>query len=254
MSDRDYYTDFSPKCMSFGGAFKSLADSITGYILLPLAAISLLGGIGPALTAVIPAGSLDFGMLLDGFTVYLRNLMIYSIPLIFLSVFIGLYEPGSYARIPFKFISSIYLAMVLLMFTKGGCMDVSIDGSGMGVGMGMITMSLEIQAVIYILAVISVIKGFLAFAEFSDNRKKYLKDMAKKFNKKEKKEAEWEYDDEGDIPQSKKKKKDEDDDEEDAPQPKKKKKDEDDEDDEDSSRKKKKKKRPVEEDEEYEEY
>ena len=238
MSDRDYYTDFSPKCMSFGGAFKSLADSITGYILLPLAAISLLGGIGPALTAVIPAGSLDFGMLLDGFTVYLRNLMIYSIPLIFLSVFIGLYEPGSYARIPFKFISSIYLAMVLLMFTKGGCMDVSIDGSGMGVGMGMITMSLEIQAVIYILAVISVIKGFLAFAEFSDNRKKYLKDMAKKFNKKEKKEAEWEYNEE-DIPQSKKKKKDEDDDEED---------------DEDSSRKKKKKKRPVEEDEEYEEY
>lgn len=235
MSDRDYYTDFSPKCMSFGGAFKSLADSITGYILLPLAAISLLGGIGPALTAVIPAGSLDFGMLLDGFTVYLRNLMIYSIPLIFLSIFIGLYEPGSYARIPFKFISSIYLAMVLLMFTKGGCMDVSIDGSGMGVGMGMITMSLEIQAVIYILAVISVIKGFLAFAEFSDNRKKYLKDMAKKFNKKEKKEAEWDYDDE---------------EEEEIPQPKKKKKDE----DEDSGRKKKKKKRPVEEDEEYEEY
>ena len=236
MSDRDYYTDFSPKCMSFGGAFKSLANSITGYILLPLAAISLLGGIGPALTAAIPAGSLDFGMLLDGFTVYLRNLMIYSIPLIFLSVFIGLYEPGSYARIPFKFISSIYLAMVLLMFTKGGCMDVSIDGSGMGVGMGMITMSLEIQAVIYILAVISVIKGFLAFAEFSDNRKKYLKDMAKKFNKKEKKEAEWEYNEE-DIPQSKKKKKNEDD-----------------EDDEDSGKKKKKKKRPVEEDEEYEEY
>lgn len=235
MSDRDYYTDFSPKCMSFGGAFKSLADSITGYILLPLAAISLLGGIGPALTAVIPAGSLDFGMLLDGFTVYLRNLMIYSIPLIFLSIFIGLYEPGSYARIPFKFISSIYLAMVLLMFTKGGCMDVSIDGSGMGVGMGMITMSLEIQAVIYILAVISVIKGFLAFAEFSDNRKKYLKDMAKKFNKKEKKEAEWDYEDE---------------EEEEIPQPKKKKKDE----DEDSGRKKKKKKRPVEEDEEYEEY
>ncbi len=235
MSDRDYYTDFSPKCMSFGGAFKSLADSITGYILLPLAAISLLGGIGPALTAAIPAGSLDFGTLLDGFTVYLRNLMIYSIPLIFLSIFIGLYEPGSYARIPFKFISSIYLAMVLLMFTKGGCMDVSIDGSGMGVGMGMITMSLEIQAVIYILAVISVIKGFLAFAEFSDNRKKYLKDMAKKFNKKEKKEAEWDYEDE---------------EEEEIPQPKKKKKDE----DEDSGRKKKKKKRPVEEDEEYEEY
>ncbi len=80
MSNKDYLSEFSPKCMSFGGAFFSLSRSVTTYILLPLAAISLITGIGTELTTSMGSESLDFGAILDQFTVYLRNLMIYSIP------------------------------------------------------------------------------------------------------------------------------------------------------------------------------
>lgn len=183
MSNTDYLTDFSPKCMCFGGAFKSVAVVVTCYLLLPLSAISLIEGIGPALSAATSSGSVDFGELLLGFTVYFRNLMIYSIPLIFISAFVGLYEPGSYARIPFKFLYSLYLAAVLLMFSQGGYMNVTIDGSSISPDIVEISLGLEIKGVIYILAIISALKGFLAFAEFTDNRKKYLENTAKRFNK-----------------------------------------------------------------------
>ena len=190
MSDRDYFSEFSPKCMSFGGAFLSVAITVTIYILLPLAGIAFIAGVGSSLTEAME-GSVDFNTILDQFAVYLRSLMIYSIPLIILSAFVGLYEKGSYARIPFKFVYCLYLAAVMLLFTKGGEMDMFIDGSTIGEGIHSIEIVLEIKAVIYILAIISALKGFLAFAEFSDNRKKYLENSAKKFNKKDRKKAKW---------------------------------------------------------------
>lgn len=181
----DYLSDFSPKCMCFSKAFLSLCKSVVIYIFIPLSGIALLTGIGPELNAAMGEGSVDFGMLLDQFSVYLRNLMVYSIPLLILSVFTGLYEKGSYARIPFKFISSLYLALILLMFTKGGVMDVTIDGSSISDNIGTIKVVLEIKAYIYILAIIAALKGFLAFAEFSDHRKAYLERAAEGFNQKD---------------------------------------------------------------------
>lgn len=190
MGNKDYLSEFSPKCMSFGGAFLSVAITVTIYILLPLAGIAFISGMGASLTDAMD-GSVDFGTILDQLAAYLRSLMIYSIPLIVLSAFVGLYEKGSYARIPFKFAYCIYLAAVLLLFTKGGEMDMFIDGSTIGENIHSVAVVLEIKAVIYILAIIAVLKGFLAFAEFSDNRKKYLENSAKRFNKKDKKKAKW---------------------------------------------------------------
>ena len=87
-------------------------------------------------------------------------------------------------------------------------MDIFIDGSTIGEGIHSIEIVLEIKAVIYILAIISALKGFLAFAEFSDNRKKYLENSAKKFNKKDRKKAKWTvYEDSLDDDSKKKKKK-----------------------------------------------
>ena len=191
MSSKDYFSDFSPKCMSPGGGFLSFAVAVTMYILIPLAGISLIAGVGAELSSSMGSDSLDIGMLLNEFAVYLRNLMVYSIPLIVLSVFVGLYEKGSYARIPFKFLSSLYLAIVLLMFTKGGHMDMVVDGSALGGAVDQITLVINIEAVIYILATIAALKGFLAFTEFSDNRKAYLERAAKNFNKKDRKMAKW---------------------------------------------------------------
>lgn len=210
---KDYFSDFSPKCMSFGGAFLSTSVSVTIYMLLPLAGISLITGLGPVLTEAM-GDSLDFGSILDQLAGYLRSLMLYSIPLVILSVFVGLYEKGSYARIPFKFVYCLYLALVLLLFTKGGELDMVIDGSSLGEGIHSITMVLEIKAVIYILAIISALKGFLAFAEFSDNRKKYLENTAKRFNRKDAMEDEWTvYDEDEEFAEEKKKKKSKKDDE-----------------------------------------
>lgn len=192
MASKDYLSEFSPRCMSYGGAFLSLSKSVTTYIILPLAAIALISGIGAELSTSVGSESLDFGKILDQFNMYLRNLMIYSIPLIILSIFVGLYDKGSYARIPFRLVYCLYLAVMLLMFTKGGHIDMVIDGSAFGGGqLDSLALVLNIEAVIYILAIISALKGFLAFAEFSDHRKEYLENSAKNFNKKDEKRAKW---------------------------------------------------------------
>ena len=182
MSDGEpvkYWTDFSLKCGSFGSAFCNLCCAITVYILLPLSLISLIDGIGTDLSAALAGSSgIDFGQVLIQLRPYLDMLMMYSIPLVILSIPIGFYPAGNYARIPFKLVSALYLAALLLMFTNGGFLSVSIDASAMGVpGLSTVGLDLQIQAIIYILALISVARGFLAFAEFSSNRKDYLKEL-----------------------------------------------------------------------------
>ena len=173
-----YWTDFSLKCGSLGSAFCSLCVAVVGYILIPLSIISLIDGIGTELSSVMTVGGIDFGLILMEIEPYLDILMMYSIPLVFLSIPIGFYPPGNYARIPFKLISALYLAALLLMFTNGGFLSITIDAASMGIpGLTTVGLDLQIQAIIYILALISAAKGFLAFAEFSSNRKDYLKDM-----------------------------------------------------------------------------
>ena len=174
-----YWTDFSLKCGSFGSAFCSLCVAVVTYIVLPLSIIALIDGVGADLSAAIAGTTgIDFGQILLEIKPYLDMLMLYSIPLIFLSIPIGFYPAGNYARIPFKVISALYLAALLLMFTNGGFLSITIDASGMGVpGLTSVGLDLQIQAIIYILALISAAKGFLAFAEFSSNRKDYLEEL-----------------------------------------------------------------------------
>ena len=70
---KDYFSDFSPKCMSFGGAFLSLSIAVFTYILLPLSGISLLTAIGPEITAAMGEDTIDFSMLLDQIAMYLSK-------------------------------------------------------------------------------------------------------------------------------------------------------------------------------------
>ena len=185
----DYMSDFSLKCGSWTGSFYYLCKAITGYLLLPLAFIALLTGLGPRLEEIVGAG-IDFGPIVTEFAMYLDRYMVYSIPLIVFAIFIGYYPAGNYARIPFKFIASVYLAVMLLMFTDGGHLSVSLSGESLSsMGIGGLDMTLDIVGIIYILSIIAFVKGFLAFTEFSDNRKQYLEDLAEKFNLKDEKAA-----------------------------------------------------------------
>lgn len=209
----DYYSDFSLKCGSWTGSFLYLCRSITVYILMPLAMIALIRGIGPHLTTMI-GGAINISSLFEQFVEYFNRYILYSIPLIFLSIFIGYYPAGNYARIPFKFLSAVYLAIMLLMFTDGGHLAVTLDGEALAsTGITGIDLTLDIVGVIYILAIISFVRGFLAFTEFSDNRKDYLEKLAKKFNKKDKKNKNsMDFDEDDEKPRKKQKAPVEDDD------------------------------------------
>ena len=185
----DYMSDFSLKCGSWTGSFYSLCKAITGYLLLPLAFIALLTGLGPRLEEIVGAG-IDFGPIVTEFAMYLDRYIVYSVPLIVFAIFIGYYPAGNYARIPFKFIASVYLAVMLLMFTDGGHLSISLGGDSLSsMGIGGLDMTLDIVGIIYILSIIAFVKGFLAFTEFSDNRKQYLENLAEKFNMKDEKAA-----------------------------------------------------------------
>lgn len=191
MSDvkRDFITDFSLRCGSWTGSVYYFCKAIAGYIILPLAFIALINGIGPEISSAA-GSSIDFGPVLIEFGGYLSRYMVYAIPLIFLAILIGYYPPGNYARIPFKFLSAMYLAVMLIMFTEGGHLYVHMDGSSFGdLGISAMDMTLDIVAIIYLLSFIAFIKGFLAFTEFVDNRKNYLENLAEKFNKRDEKRA-----------------------------------------------------------------
>ena len=181
----DYISDFSLKCGSWTSSFYYLCKAITAYILIPLAFIALLSGLGPRLEEMVGAG-LDFGPIVTEFVTYLDRYMVYSVPLVIFAIFIGYYPAGNYARIPFKFIASLYLAVMLLMFTDGGHLSISLTGESLeSMNIAGMDMTLDIVGIIYILSIIAFVKGFLAFTEFSDNRKQYLEDLAEKFNKKD---------------------------------------------------------------------
>lgn len=184
----EYFTDFSLRCGSWTGSFLSLSKAIVAYIILPLAFLAIIDGVGAQLAAAFAPtdGGINFGPIIEELAIYLDRYMLYSIPLVIFSIFVGYYPAGNYARIPFKFISSAYLAILLLMFTDGGHLSIVLDGESLGMpDLAGIDLNLDIVAVIYILAIISFVKGFLAFTEFSDSRKKYLESLADKFNDKD---------------------------------------------------------------------
>ncbi len=190
---KEYLSDFSLKCGSWTSSFRYFCKALVAYLILPLAIIALLEGIGPRLSEAFET-SMDFNAIISEFTVYLDRYMVYAIPLLFLSIFIGYYPPGNYARIPFKFLSAVYLSIMLLLFTNGGQLEVTLDGSALGYdpttgGLSGLDMTLGVTGIIYILSIIAFVKGFLAFTEFSDSRKEYLRDLAEKFNRKDEKKA-----------------------------------------------------------------
>ena len=186
MNQEEVYRDFSLKCGSVSGSFLSFCVAIVKYIIIPLALITLIDKVGASILGSFSSGTLDFGVILQEFTIYIRKFMVYSIPLLFLSIFIGYYPKGNYARIPFEFISAVYLAFILLLFTNGGYLDLHLDGSSLGIAeLESADVTLVVTSFVYILATISIAKGFLAFAEFADCRKKYLKNLAKKLNSKQ---------------------------------------------------------------------
>lgn len=174
----DAVSDFRLRRGSPGGAFLSLCIALVKYIMIPLGLLSLLGSLANGLSS---GSGLDFGTVIDQLAVYLDRLMVYAIPLIVLAIPLGFYPKGNYARIPFKLIYGLYLALLLLMFTDGGVLSISLDGSALSAGeISGVRVDLRIQAVIYILALISVVKAFMAFAEFGSYRKDYLDSLAEK--------------------------------------------------------------------------
>ena len=177
-------SEFSLRYSSPGGAFLSLVLVLFSFILLPLSVFALLNGVAGHLST----GDL-FGMtpaqmqaLLDEIWVYIRRLIRYSIPLLFIAIPLGLYRRGSYARIPFKFLFAIYSVIIIIGFTDGGMIELALSDLPIELGDEIpiedLVITLDITIFIYITILIGAAGAFLSFTEFASNRKEFVEKRA----------------------------------------------------------------------------
>ena len=162
----DIISDMSPKNGSLSGAMIYFFMTVGIFVVAPYAVFVFASGAGDGMTVFGSVGGLA-----DGVWGWVTDMMKYSFPLVLLSVFIGFYRAGSYARIPFKILFALYLGSWLWIASHGGVFSFS---TGAGI------ISLDIRYVAYVLIMICIAMVFLTFSEFGGNRKKYLEALEKK--------------------------------------------------------------------------
>ncbi|NLL94171.1 MAG: hypothetical protein GX224_00155 [Thermoplasmatales archaeon] len=184
-------SEFSLKKADPGGAVLGMVGAIASFIIVPLCLCALIVGIIEASirsgTSFMEAEQVE--SLIEEYWYYTRRFISLAGPLVLVSIPMGLYPKGSYARIPFGLFFGFYLALVLLIFVHGGAVTTDVGGLGGsgGVSIDAVRLTLNVTAIMYIAVMISVAKGFLTFAEFAAHRKDYLKWLDEKDEKKAKK-------------------------------------------------------------------
>lgn len=188
-------SDFASSSGDIGGAFYELAKALLIFMIIPLSIYALISGV---INQAIASGTMDPETIADINEIlstawdYVRKFIRYSIPMLFLAIPIGFYPAGNYAKIPFRIVAALYLAVLLIMFTNGGDLLVSlynvIDTEQLIVDS--VSVNINIAPVIYMMIVICIAKAFLSFAEFAGSREKYLEDLTEKQQKAAEKKAE----------------------------------------------------------------
>lgn len=164
LSDIKY--DLSPKNGTLTGALISFFIALAVFVIAPYAVfLAVSGGMAAAWTGA------DAEILTDLLRDQVYRMMKYSIPLILLSLFVGFYRSGSYAKIPFRMIFALYLTSWLWIVSYGGVFEITISE---------MTVGIDIRYVVYVMMMICFAMMFLAFSEFGGNRMKYLKAAEKK--------------------------------------------------------------------------
>ncbi|MDR2866312.1 MAG: hypothetical protein LBV13_02780 [Methanomassiliicoccaceae archaeon] len=163
----DIISDLSPKNGSLSGALISFFIAIGVFVIFPYIIFILTAGYIDDNIAVLE----DIGPIKGAVWAWVEDIIKYSFPLVILSLFIGFYRAGSYVRIPLKILFALYIGAWLWISSHGGVFGFSAGG---------MTLGLDITHVVYVMVMISFAMIFVAFAEFSGNRKKYLEAIDKK--------------------------------------------------------------------------
>jgi len=172
----DIKFDLSLKNGTVTGAMIRSFIVLGTFIILPYLIYTFASG------NLSEAGDSLFGIdLQEGAWDWVSNMMKYAIPLVLLSIPIGFYRKGSYARIPFKIVFAIYMGSWLWISSQGGVFIVTGVEEMMIEGVSSsITVGIDVKYVVYVMLLICVAMMFLAFSEFAGNRKKYFEWLEKK--------------------------------------------------------------------------
>ena len=162
--------DLSLKNGSLSGAMISFFISIGIFVIAPYAIFAFASGSFEGTTVFG-----DKGDLADGVWGWIIEMIRYAFPLVLLSIPIGFYRAGSFARIPFKILFALYLGSWLWIAAHGGIFSFTLSEGGT-----LTTISLDVRYVAYVMIMICIAMVFLAFSEFGGNRKKYLEALEKK--------------------------------------------------------------------------
>ena len=166
----DIKFDVSPKNGSLAGALISFFSAVGMFVIIPYVLFMSVSG---------DLGVIN-GDLADGAWDRVMDLIKYAAPLVLLSIPIGFYRAGSYARIPFKIMFALYLGSWIWIASGGGIFSVSFDAAAVMGAASSIFVEIDIKYVIYVMIMICFAMMFLAFSEFGGNRKKYLEAIEKK--------------------------------------------------------------------------
>ncbi|MCL2786503.1 MAG: hypothetical protein FWD81_04710 [Methanomassiliicoccaceae archaeon] len=167
----DIRTDMSPKKGTLTGALICFCITIIIFVVIPYALFAVASGSpGGGMTFIGDADGLE-----EGVWGWVTDMMKYAFPMVLLSVFIGFYRAGSYARIPFKVLFALYLATWLWIASHGGVFTFQLVSGGMTS-----VIEFDVRYIAYVLIMISFAMLFLTFSEFGGNRKKYLEALERK--------------------------------------------------------------------------
>ncbi|MFA6803107.1 MAG: hypothetical protein WCR24_01280 [Candidatus Methanomethylophilaceae archaeon] len=180
--------DFAFGSGDVGGAFCELTKALLIFMVVPLSIYALISGVADQAIAsgtMNPETVSDVEEIVSTLWYYVRKFIRYSIPMLFLAVPIGFYSAGSYAKIPFRIIAALYLAVLLIMFTNGGDILISLYNviNTEQLIVNSVSVNIDIAPIIYMMVIICIAKAFLSFAEFAGSREKYLEDSMKKQQK-----------------------------------------------------------------------
>ena len=171
----DIRFDLSPRNGWITGAGIYFFVVLTVFVIIPYMVYSFAAD-GLAATDISLFGSSD---LRGGAWTWVSNMMKYAIPLVLLAIPIGFYRAGSYARIPFKIVFSLYLGSWLWVSSHGGVFSAAA-GADIGGIASTITLGLDMRYVVYVTLMICFAMMFIAIAEFGGNRQKYFEWLEKK--------------------------------------------------------------------------
>ena len=156
----------------------SKAGAVGGFLkqFLPLVIIPLI--ILKVLDAVMDNTFIEGST--DPYKEMVNLLIIFSIPLLLLAIPKGYYAKGNSARIPFAFIFPIYSIAWIWLFTNGGLLPVSLPEMDIGaLTISSAEMVLDLSILLYIMMAIGILKGLMAFTEYSKYREKFQEKLKK---------------------------------------------------------------------------